>query len=112
MPHYCNNADLQKLVRKAKRTKKLPDEMVVIISQIMKGLHGRTKFKLSQEDMIAEALLLITQKIKNLDDKGNCFSYITTCCLNLLRQQWRREQHQNNIKANYYKKLLSEHKLD
>lgn len=61
------------------------------------------KFAIDPDDAIQDCVMTCLDKIEKFDpDKGKAFNYLTTCCMNGLRQGYRTVRNYHELQKKYY----------
>lgn len=98
---YCDKKELAGWVREMQAGGQMPDEMAQVIRTIVGGICERYGYPVERDDVAQDAAVLVLRKIGKVDAAGNPFSYITTCCRNLILYRLRWEGHQAEKLAKY-----------
>lgn len=109
LANYVDSSRLKELIREAKKTGQVSDELVRAIQQIARGRVAGRVGKVDLEDYTQEATLQVLSKLHKIDVRQNVFSYITSVCwrkfLGLVRQHQNEELKMHNYYDNRRKDL-------
>ena len=104
--YYCDNSELLEELSSYKKTKRMSENLGLIILTIARNLSNKGNFAgyTWKDDMIGEAVLTCVKYLHNFEPEKstNPFAYITTCCKNSFIAYIKAQQKHSTIKDQLY----------